>query len=103
MRDVRRVDDDACEQRLSSYDIYPPGARAGGWVPPIEQVIHENLGIAHGCITTIHNVTGTQPIIDMAMTKKKVGFRFSGGVFFHPATTLPMERRRHLLVATERE
>lgn len=36
------------------------------------QVIHENLGIAHGCITTVHNVTGTQPIVDMAMTKKKV-------------------------------
>ncbi len=41
--------------------------------PPSRQVIQENLGIAHGCITTIHNVTGTQPIIDMAMTKKKVG------------------------------
>lgn len=43
------------------------------------QVIHENLGIAHGCITTIHNVTGTQPIIDMAMTKKKVGVGKGGG------------------------
>ncbi|CAM9384238.1 unnamed protein product [Ectocarpus sp. 6 AP-2014] len=38
---------------------------------PVVKVIHEKLGIAHGCITTIHNVTGTQPIIDMAMTKKK--------------------------------
>lgn len=36
------------------------------------QVVHEALGIVHGCITTVHNVTGTQPIIDMAMTKKKV-------------------------------
>lgn len=38
----------------------------------LTQVINEQLGIAHGCITTVHNVTGTQPIIDMAMTKKKV-------------------------------
>lgn len=36
------------------------------------QVINEQLGIVHGCITTVHDVTGTQPIIDMAMTKKKV-------------------------------
>ena len=35
-------------------------------------MIHESLEILHGCITTIHNVTGTQPITDMAMTKKKV-------------------------------
>ena len=38
----------------------------------LAQVINENLGIAHGCITTIHNITGTQPITDLAMSKKKV-------------------------------
>jgi glyceraldehyde 3-phosphate dehydrogenase len=27
---------------------------------PIVKVIKENLGIVHGCITTVHNVTGTQ-------------------------------------------
>lgn len=31
---------------------------------PIVKVIHDNLGIAHGSITTIHNVTNTQTIVD---------------------------------------
>lgn len=31
---------------------------------PIVKVIHENLGIRHGSITTIHNVTNTQTIVD---------------------------------------
>lgn len=31
---------------------------------PIVKVIHENLGIKHGTITTIHNLTNTQSIID---------------------------------------
>jgi glyceraldehyde 3-phosphate dehydrogenase len=34
------------------------------------QVIHEKLGIAHGCITTIHNLTNTQTIVDAPNTKK---------------------------------
>lgn len=38
---------------------------------PVVKVIKENLGIKHGVITTVHDVTGTQPIIDMPMTKKK--------------------------------
>jgi len=31
---------------------------------PIVKVIHENLGIRHGSITTIHDVTNTQTIVD---------------------------------------
>lgn len=34
------------------------------------QVIHEKLGIAHGCITTIHNLTNTQTLVDAPNTKK---------------------------------
>jgi len=37
---------------------------------PIVKVIKENFGIRHGCITTVHNVTGTQTIVDMPNTKK---------------------------------
>ena len=37
---------------------------------PIVKVIEENFGIVHGCITTIHDVTGTQTIVDMPNTKK---------------------------------
>ncbi|HEY6528917.1 MAG TPA: ArsJ-associated glyceraldehyde-3-phosphate dehydrogenase [Cellvibrionaceae bacterium] len=31
---------------------------------PIVKVIHENIGIRHGSITTIHNLTNTQSILD---------------------------------------
>ncbi|MDI1301798.1 MAG: ArsJ-associated glyceraldehyde-3-phosphate dehydrogenase [bacterium] len=31
---------------------------------PVVKVIHENLGIRHGSITTIHDVTNTQSILD---------------------------------------
>lgn len=31
---------------------------------PVVKVVHENIGIKHGCITTIHDVTNTQTIVD---------------------------------------
>lgn len=31
---------------------------------PVVKVIHENLGIVHGAITTVHDVTNTQVIVD---------------------------------------
>ena len=31
---------------------------------PVVKVMHENVGIRHGCMTTIHNITNTQTIID---------------------------------------
>ncbi|MFT5117013.1 MAG: glyceraldehyde 3-phosphate dehydrogenase [Kiritimatiellia bacterium] len=31
---------------------------------PIVKILHENLGIAHGSMTTIHDVTNTQTIVD---------------------------------------
>jgi glyceraldehyde 3-phosphate dehydrogenase len=31
---------------------------------PVVKVIHENLGIVHGSITTIHDITNTQTILD---------------------------------------
>lgn len=31
---------------------------------PVVKVIHEQLGIRHACMTTIHNITNTQTIID---------------------------------------
>jgi glyceraldehyde 3-phosphate dehydrogenase len=51
-------------------------AAAGGGIAALSccccccQVIHEQLGIAHGCITTIHNLTNTQTVIDAPNTKK---------------------------------
>ncbi|CAJ1958578.1 unnamed protein product [Cylindrotheca closterium] len=37
---------------------------------PVVKVIHEKFSIKHGCITTIHDVTGTQTLVDMPNTKK---------------------------------
>jgi len=37
---------------------------------PVVKVVHENFGIERGCITTIHDVTGTQCLVDMPNTKK---------------------------------
>lgn len=37
---------------------------------PVVKVVHERLGIKHGCITTIHNLTNTQTIVDAPNTKK---------------------------------
>jgi glyceraldehyde 3-phosphate dehydrogenase len=31
---------------------------------PVVKVVHENIGIVHGCMTTIHDITNTQTIID---------------------------------------
>lgn len=31
---------------------------------PVVKVMQENFGIKHGCITTIHDVTGTQSLVD---------------------------------------
>lgn len=33
-------------------------------IAPVVKVIHENLGIKHGMITTMHDVTNTQTIVD---------------------------------------
>jgi len=37
---------------------------------PVVRVMKENFGIKHGCITTIHDVTATQTLVDMPNTKK---------------------------------
>ncbi|MGB5202131.1 MAG: ArsJ-associated glyceraldehyde-3-phosphate dehydrogenase [Sedimenticolaceae bacterium] len=31
---------------------------------PVVQVMHEKVGIVHGCMTTIHDITNTQTIVD---------------------------------------
>ena len=31
---------------------------------PVIKVLHENIGIVHGCMTTIHDITNTQTIVD---------------------------------------
>lgn len=55
-----------------NHDLYDAGAHnlvtaascTTNCLAPVVKVIHENLGIKHGSITTIHDVTNTQTIVD---------------------------------------
>ena len=40
-------------------------------IAPVIKVVHEQLGIESGMITTVHNITGTQSLVDMPNSKKK--------------------------------
>jgi glyceraldehyde 3-phosphate dehydrogenase len=61
-----------CNHHLLSKDtrIITNASCTTNCLAPIVKVIHEQFGIRHGCITTIHNVTGTQTLVDMPNTKK---------------------------------
>jgi len=53
-------------------DLYDPAAHhlltaascTTNCLAPVVKVVHENIGIVHGSITTIHDVTNTQVIVD---------------------------------------
>lgn len=55
-----------------NHDVYAPDRHrivtaascTTNCLAPVVKVIHENLRIKHGSITTIHNVTNTQTIVD---------------------------------------
>ncbi|KFE34573.1 ArsJ-associated glyceraldehyde-3-phosphate dehydrogenase [Thioclava atlantica] len=55
-----------------NHDIYDPAQHrivtaascTTNCLAPVVKVIHESLGIKHGSITTIHDVTNTQTIVD---------------------------------------
>jgi len=58
-------------QKLSSETkIVTNASCTTNCLAPVVKVILEKFGIVHGCITTIHDVTGTQSIVDMPNTKK---------------------------------
>ncbi len=47
-----------------NHDIVTAASCTTNCLAPVVKVIHDNLGIKHGSITTIHNVTNTQTIVD---------------------------------------
>jgi len=47
-------------------DIISNASCTTNCLAPVVKVIHENLGIKHGVITTIHNVTNSQVVVDAA-------------------------------------
>jgi glyceraldehyde 3-phosphate dehydrogenase len=48
----------------SKHDIVTAASCTTNCLAPVVKVIHEGLGIAHGMITTIHDMTNTQTILD---------------------------------------
>lgn len=48
----------------ASHDIVTAASCTTNCLAPVVKVIHEGLGINHGVITTIHDVTNTQTVVD---------------------------------------
>lgn len=58
------------EYNAEKDDIVTAASCTTNCLAPVVQVIHENLKIKHGCITTVHDVTNTQSILDCPNHKK---------------------------------
>lgn len=48
----------------AKHDLLTNASCTTNCLAPVVKVIHENLGIEHGAITTVHDATNTQTIID---------------------------------------
>ena len=59
---VYGVNDDAYDP--AQHHIVTAASCTTNCLAPVVKVVHENLGIRHGMITTIHDVTNTQTIVD---------------------------------------
>lgn len=59
---VMGVNDDLYDKLL--HPIVTAASCTTNCIAPVVKVIHEKIGIKHGSITTIHNITNTQTIID---------------------------------------
>lgn len=59
---VMGVNDDLYEKE--SHPIVTAASCTTNCIAPVVKVIHEKIGIEHGSMTTIHNITNTQTILD---------------------------------------
>ncbi len=59
---VMGVNDDIYDP--ATHQIVTAASCTTNCLAPVVKVIHENLGIRHGSMTTIHDVTNTQTIVD---------------------------------------
>ena len=48
----------------AEHDLVTAASCTTNCLAPVVKVVHENLGIEHGLITTIHDVTNTQVMVD---------------------------------------
>ncbi len=46
------------------YDVVTAASCTTNCLAPVVRVLHEEIGIRHGSITTIHNVTNSQTLVD---------------------------------------
>ena len=59
---VRGVNDQIYDHR--EHHLVTAASCTTNCLAPLVKVMHENIGILHGCITTIHDLTNTQTIVD---------------------------------------
>jgi len=59
---VYGVNDDQYD--ASQHHLITAASCTTNCLAPVVKVMHEKVGIVHGCMTTIHNITNTQTIID---------------------------------------
>ncbi|NNL17180.1 MAG: ArsJ-associated glyceraldehyde-3-phosphate dehydrogenase, partial [Boseongicola sp.] len=59
---VYGVNDDVYDPKI--HNLITAASCTTNCLAPVVKVIHEELGIRHGSITTIHDVTNTQTIVD---------------------------------------
>jgi len=52
------------EYNADEHHIITAASCTTNCLAPVVKVMHENIGIKHGCMTSIHNITNTQTIVD---------------------------------------
>jgi glyceraldehyde 3-phosphate dehydrogenase len=73
------------EYRPDAHHLVTAASCTTNCLAPIVKVIHEGLGIRHGVITTIHDATNTQAILDTPM--KDLRRARAAGLSLIPTTT----------------
>ncbi len=80
---VMGVNDDLYDPIV--HDLVTAASCTTNCLAPVVKVVHEGIGIVHGMITTIHDVTNTQTILDKPM--KDMRRARSGMVNLIPTST----------------
>ncbi len=80
---VLGVNDDRYDPAL--HDIVTAASCTTNCLAPVVKVIHEGIGIRHGSITTLHDLTNTQTIVDAP--HKDLRRARAAGISLIPTTT----------------